>query len=72
MMEFSGKRFLPRLYIHPIDTLPKPIFNGKSKVSVQKITTAFGSASGVAMDIAQLTDRNWRSGFVARIFIVYY
>ena len=64
MMEFSGKRFLPRLDIHPIDTLPKPIFNGKSKVSVQKITTAFGSASGVAVDIAQYADSNWRSDWL--------
>ena len=49
MIEFSGKRFLPRLYIRPIDALSKSIFNGKIKVSVRKITAAFGSASGTAM-----------------------
>ena len=38
----------------------KSAFNGKIKVSVRKITAAFGSASGVAMDIAQYADRNWR------------
>ena len=61
MIEFSGKRFLPRLYIHSIDALPKSTSNGKIKVSVRKITAAFGSASDVAMDIAQYADRNWRS-----------
>ena len=30
------------------------------KVVVRKITPVFGSASGVAMDIAQYADRNWR------------
>ena len=38
----------------------KSTFNGKIKVSVRKITAAFRSASGVAMDIAQYADRNWR------------
>ena len=64
MIEFSGKRFLPRLYIHPIDPLPKSTFNGKIKVSVRKITAAFGYASGVAMDIAQYADRYWRSAWL--------
>ena len=56
IIEFSGKRFLPRLWIHPVDALPKSTFNGKMKVSWQKITAAFGSASGVAMDVAQYAD----------------
>ena len=64
MIEYSGKRFLSRLYIHPIDALPKSTFNGKIKVSVQKMAAAFGSASGVAMDIAQYADRNWRSALL--------
>ena len=64
MIEFSGKRFLPRLYIRPIDALSKSIFNGKIKVSVRKITAAFGSASGTAMDSAQYADRNWRSAWL--------
>ena len=58
------KCFLPRLYIHPIDALPKSTFNGKIKISVPKITAAFGSASGVAIDIAQYADRNWRSAWL--------
>ena len=58
MIEFSGKRFLLRLYIHPTDALPKPTFNGKIKFRAHKITAGFGSASGVAMDIAQYADRN--------------
>ena len=61
MIEFSGKRFLPRLYIHPIDALPKSTFHGKIKVNVRKIIAAFVSASGVAMDIAEYADRKWRS-----------
>ena len=61
MIEFSGKRFLPRLYIHPIDAFPKLTFNGKIKISVRKTTATFGSASGVAMGIVQHADRNWRS-----------
>ena len=61
MIEFSGKRFLSRLYIHPIDALPKSTFNGKIKISVRKVTATFESASGVAMDISQYADRNWRS-----------
>ena len=64
MIEFSGKRFLSRLYIHPIDALPKSTFNGKIKISVPKITAAFGSASDVAIDIAQYADRNWRSAWL--------
>ena len=64
MIEFSGKHFLPRLYIHSIDALPKSTFNGKIKVTVQKITAAFGSASGIRMDIAQYADRNWRSAWL--------
>ena len=28
MIEFSGKHFLPRLYIHPINALPRSTFNG--------------------------------------------
>ena len=64
MIKFSGKRFLSRLYIHPIDALPKSTFNGKIKISVPKITAAFGSASGVAIDIAQYADRNWRSAWL--------
>ena len=64
MIEFSGKRFLQRLCIHPVDALPKSTFNGKMKVSWQKITAAFGSASGVAMDIAQYAERNWRSAWL--------
>ena len=59
MIEFSRKCFLPRLYIHPVDALPKSTFNGKIKVSARKITATFGSASGVAMDIVQYADRNW-------------
>ena len=31
---------------------------------MQKITAAFGSASGVAIDIAQYADRNWRSAWL--------
>ena len=61
MIEFNGKRFLSRLYIHPIDAFQKSTFNGKIKISVRKITAAFESASGVAMDISQYADRNWRS-----------
>ena len=61
MIEFSGNRFLPRIYIHPIDALPKSTFNGKIKVSVQNIAAAFGSAIGVALDIALNADKNWRS-----------
>ena len=38
MIEFREKRFLPRLYIHPIDALPKSTFNGKVKVGVRKTT----------------------------------
>ena len=71
MIEFSGKRFLPRLYIHPINPLPKSTFNGKIKFVVRKITPVFGSASGVAMDIAQYADRNWRSAwfiFLPQVF----
>ena len=49
------------LYKHPIDVLPKSTFNGKIKVSVQKVTAAFGSASGLAINVAQYADRNWRS-----------
>ena len=64
MIKFSGKRFLPRLYIDPIDALPRSTFNGKTKVSMRKITAAFGSASGVAMDIAQYAGRNWRSAWL--------
>ena len=64
MIEFSRKRFLPRLYMHPVDALPKSTFNGKINVSVRKITAAFGSASGVAMDIAQYVDRNRRSAWL--------
>ena len=58
IIEFSGKLLL---YKHPIDALPKSTFNGKIKVSVQKVTAAFGSASGLAINIAQYADRNWRS-----------
>ena len=71
MIEFSGKHFLSRLYIHPINPLPKSTFNGKIKVVVWKITPVFGSASGVAMDIAQYADRNWRSAwfiFLPQVF----
>ena len=64
MIEFSGKRFLPRLYMHPIDAPQKLTFNGKIKVSSRKITAAFGSASGVAMYISQYADRNWRSAWL--------
>ena len=51
-------------YIHPIDAFSKSTFNGKIKVSVRIMTAAFGSASGVAMDMAQYTDRNWRSAWL--------
>ena len=64
IIEISGKHFLPRLYINPIDALPKSTFNGKIKVTVQKITAAFGSASGIAMDITQYADRNWRPAWL--------
>ena len=64
IIEISGKQFLPRLYINPIDALPKSTFNGKIKVTVQKITAAFGSASGIAMDITQYADRNWRPAWL--------
>ena len=64
MIEFIGKRFLRRLYIHRINTFPKSTFNGKIKVSVQKIAPAFGSTSGAAMDIAQYVDKNWRSAWL--------
>ena len=37
---------------------------GKIKVIVRKITAAFGSVSGVAMDIAQYADENWRSAWL--------
>ena len=50
--------------MHPVDALQKSTFNGKIKVSVLKVTAEFGSASVVAMDIAQNTDRNWRSGWL--------
>ena len=33
-------------------------------MSVRKITAAFGSASGVAIDIAQYADSNWRSAWL--------
>ena len=76
MIEYSGKRFLSRLYIHPIDALPKSTFNGKIKVSVRKMAAAFGSASGVAMDIAQYADRKLEvclvNPFSTRIFMIYY
>ena len=76
MIKFSGKRFLPRLYIHPIDAPLKSTFNGKIKVSVRKITAACGCVSGVAMDIDQYTNRNWRSAWLILspgiIFMVYY
>ena len=61
IIEFSGKLLL---YKHPIDALPKSTFNGKIKVSVQKVTAAFGSASGLAINIAQYADRNWRSAWL--------
>ena len=64
MIEFSRKRFLRRLYIHLIDALPKSNFYGKLKVIVRKITAAFGSASGVVMDIAQYANRSWRSAWL--------
>ena len=64
MTKFNGKSSLPRLYMHPVDALQKSTFNGKIKVSVLKVTAEFGSASVVAMDIAQNTDRNWRSGWL--------
>ena len=31
---------------------------------MQKITAAFGSDSGIAMDITQYADRNWRSAWL--------
>ena len=77
MIEFSRKFFLPRLYIRPIDALPKSTFNGKIKVNARKITATFGSASGVAMDIVQYADRNWRSAWLILLpqeyswFIIY-
>ena len=77
MIEFSRKFFLSRLYIRPIDALPKSTFNGKIKVNARKITATFGSASGVAMDIVQYADRNWRSAWLILLpqeyswFIIY-
>ena len=77
MIEFSRKFVLPRLYIRPIDALPKSTFNGKIKVNARKITATFGSASGVAMDIVQYADRNWRSAWLILLpqeyswFIIY-
>ena len=64
MIEVSGKRFLPRLYTYLIDAFPKSTFNRKIKVGVRKITAAFGSASGVAMDIVLYADRSWRSAWL--------
>ena len=64
MIEFGGKPFLPRLCVHLINALPKSIFIGKIKVTVRKITAGFRSASGVAVDIAQCADRNWRSAWL--------
>ena len=46
-------------YIHFMLFRSQPL-----KVIVRKIATAFGSASGVAMDIAQYADRNWRSALL--------
>ena len=39
-------------------------FNGKIKVTVRKITAAFGSASDLTIDIAQYADRNWRPAWL--------
>ena len=46
-------------YIHFMLFRSQPL-----KVIVRKIAAAFGSASGVAMDIAQYANRNWRSALL--------
>ena len=42
IIENRGKLLLPRIYINPIEFLLEAAYKGKIKVSVRKITSAFG------------------------------
>ena len=66
MIKEEGKLLLPRIHILPDkDLLSGPSYNRKIKVSVRKITRAFGNSSGLSMDLSRLIgDRKWKSAWL--------
>ena len=56
IIENRGKLLLPRIYIKPNDFL-QAAYKGKIKVSVRKITSAFGSSSSVALQISDCWEK---------------
>ena len=66
MIKEEGKLLLPRIHILPDkDLLSGPSYNRKIKVSVRKITRAFGNSSGLSMDFSRLIgDRKWKSAWL--------
>ena len=54
---------LPSIYIKTDDDIKK-YFNGKIKVSVQKLLRPFVQGSGLIMHVAELIDsKNWKSAW---------
>ena len=64
IIENRGTFLLPRIYINPSDFLPEAAYKGKIKVSVRKITSAFGSSSSVALQISNFVGRKCKSDWL--------
>ena len=65
MIKSSGKSLLPHISLNSANAVLKPKFNEKNKVSVRKITAAFGLSSDVVTKILQyVNSKKWKSSWL--------
>ena len=60
VIRYTGRHLLPYVYINPNEFLPEPLYSGKIKVSVRKITSTFGLSSGIAQQISEHIGKKWK------------
>ena len=64
LIKNTGTHLLPKVYLNPNDFLPGPSYSGKTKVSVLKITSAFGLSSGVVQQFYEHVGKKWKSAWL--------
>ena len=64
LIKNTGRDLLPKVNINHNDFLPEPLYIGKIKVSVRKITSTFDLSSDVAQQSSEHVAKKWKSAWL--------
>ena len=61
LIKNTGRHLFPKTYLNSNEFLLEPLYCGKTKVSVRKITSTFDLSSGVAQQISEHVGKKRKS-----------